>query len=198
MRNIITIVAIATTLTACQSDQSAAPVVVHAVTAPAPVTVSPRDQAIAIGLSHCPLPVTEKCKANMANIADRFIAEGRDPVKGMGVVAEISALNKAGMVFKAGQVVSDYKRNTVSADAKYKGKRVVLDVTIDTIDTDIANRPILRAKTGGYGFNNPMLYVSDDTLFPLVNAEPGQDLMAICTGNGDIAKTPIFKDCVLG
>lgn len=52
------------------------------------------------------------------------------------------------------QMVSDYKANEVSADAKYKGKTVEISGTVSTIGKDIMDTPYISLKTSEYDIIN--------------------------------------------
>ena len=87
-----------------------------------------------------------------------------------------------------------YKRNTVAADQEYKGKRFAMDIKIEDISTDFAGDPYVTAK-GSMFVQFP---ITEDPTKLLQDAEPGMGVTVMCTGAGDIAKIPLFRNCTIG
>ncbi|NWB92317.1 OB-fold protein [Pseudomonas agarici] len=99
-------------------------------------------------------------------------------------------------VYASSKIAADYEENTVAADMLYKGKRVGITGKIQDINTSFMGDPylILNAKNQ---FNAPHAEFEKSQLEAMAKLKKGQSVNMVCTGKGDVAKTPVFKECEL-
>ncbi len=94
------------------------------------------------------------------------------------------------------QLAKAYEENTVAADDLYKGKKLRITGKIDDIATGITDEPYLVMK-GGNPFMGPQLHFEKDARSAVAKLKKGQQVTVLCTGAGDLAKTPMANDCAL-
>lgn len=92
------------------------------------------------------------------------------------------------------EIERDYEANTVSADQKYKNKRFIVSGTISSINTDFTNSPYIEMATTG--FLGTQAYFSSGQESMVAALQKGQQVSLACTGKGDVAKTPMLRECV--
>ncbi|MBS7327845.1 MAG: hypothetical protein KIG68_03725 [Oxalobacter sp.] len=96
------------------------------------------------------------------------------------------------------EMVKAYAANTVAADQKFKDKRIKVTGVVKDINTGITGAPYVIMSTGyKYGLYDPHFNFSKDHLNELAKVQKGKSITVICTGHGDIAKTPMNEDCEL-
>ncbi|WP_303846829.1 OB-fold protein [Aeromonas sobria] len=89
-----------------------------------------------------------------------------------------------------------YDENTVAADQKFKGKQFKVKGTVTEISTDIMGDPYITLK-GTNMFQEPQFQFDKDATDQLARLKKGMTVVLICTGRGDIAKTPMSDDCFM-
>ncbi|MGL5303472.1 MAG: OB-fold protein [Aeromonas sp.] len=89
-----------------------------------------------------------------------------------------------------------YDENTVAADQKFKGKQFKVKGTVTEISTDIMGDPYITLK-GTNMFQEPQFQFDKDATDQLARLKKGITVVLICTGRGDIAKTPMSDDCFM-
>ncbi len=100
----------------------------------------------------------------------------------------------APVVVTAAKLAKDYDENTVAADAKYKEKQLQVTGKIVDISTDFAGSPYLTLR-GNNEFMGPQFGFSADDAPALAKLKKGQQVTLLCTGRGDVVKTPMSDDC---
>lgn len=98
--------------------------------------------------------------------------------------------------YTAAQVASSYEDNTVAADVQFKGKRVQVTGRITDINTDFLGKPYL-VLAGTNQFMGPQFKFEKSDLTVMATLKKGATVKVICTGKGDVVKTPMFEDCEL-
>ena len=98
--------------------------------------------------------------------------------------------------YTAAQVASSYEDNTVAADVQFKGKRVQVTGRITDINTDFLGKPYL-VLAGTNQFMGPHFKFEKSDLTVMATLKKGATVKVICTGKGDVVKTPMFEDCEL-
>ncbi|HEL3178413.1 TPA: hypothetical protein ACKQBZ_001162 [Stenotrophomonas maltophilia] len=93
----------------------------------------------------------------------------------------------------AAELAKAYEENTVAADQQFKGKRFRVSGTVDSINTDLMGNPYVTLRTGL--FLDPQFSFSQAQLDVIGGLKKGQAVNLVCTGGGDVAKTPMSKDC---
>ncbi|WP_411390703.1 OB-fold protein [Pseudomonas sp. MPB23] len=92
------------------------------------------------------------------------------------------------------QVAKSYDDNTVAADALFKGKRVKVTGRITDINTDFRGNPYL-VLAGSNQFLGPQFKFDKSSISVMATLKKGVTVSVICTGAGDVIKTPMFEDC---
>jgi len=98
---------------------------------------------------------------------------------------------------KASDIAAAYNENTVAADQKFKGKEFKVSGTVSDINTDIMGNPYITLRGGVNEFMEPHFGFEKSDAPQLANLKKGSRITLICTGRGDIAKTPISDSCSL-
>lgn len=94
-------------------------------------------------------------------------------------------------------LVDDYAENTVRADAKYKGQRLVMTAVASRISTDMLNRPYLTLRSGLIVRKQAVANMAPGQSGSVARLRAGQTVRLICTGAGDFGKAPVLNDCRL-
>lgn len=87
-----------------------------------------------------------------------------------------------------------YEDNSVAADGKFKGKQYKISGTISDINTDLMGNPYITMR-GTNQYMQPQFQFDKADLNQIASLKKGMKLIMVCTGRGDIAKTPMSKDC---
>lgn len=90
----------------------------------------------------------------------------------------------------------DYEDNAISADKKYRGKKLVLTGAIANIDRDIGQNPYITFNLDEYGAQSiKMSFDDDDTVAAL---KKGQKVTVVGTCGGTFASTiVVLNDCAI-
>lgn len=107
------------------------------------------------------------------------------------VVASAAPLQEYG----AQQLAQAYDRNTVAADQQFKGKRFKVTGTVYSINTDMFGSPYVTRRGGGNQFMEPQFELDEKHANYAAGMQSGMRIRLLCTGRGDVAKTPMSKDC---
>jgi DNA-directed RNA polymerase subunit RPC12/RpoP len=110
--------------------------------------------------------------------------------------ADSESANQAEFETTAQELALAYAKNSVSADAKFKGHRYSVSGIVSDINTDIENHAVIVLIGGSNPFILPQFQINDDYKNIAANVKQGQSITLICTGYGDILKSPLSKDCV--
>lgn len=108
------------------------------------------------------------------------------------VVAPVEPL----LEVSAQQLAQAYDRNTVAADQQYKGKTFKVTGVVDSINTDLFGNPYVTLRGGVNQFMEPQFKLDDAYANYAAGLQSGMRISLICTGSGDVAKTPMSKGCV--
>lgn len=100
-------------------------------------------------------------------------------------------------VVTAQALASSYDANTVAADARFKGKRFKVTGTVSDINTDFSGDPYVTLRGGVNQFMEPQFGFEKADSGQLAALSKGSKVTMVCTGKGDIAKTPMSEDCSL-
>lgn len=111
-------------------------------------------------------------------------------------VAKEQAQSEPVKAFTSAKVAQDYDDNTVAADMQYKGKRVKVSGRITDINTDFLGKPYL-VLAGTNQFMGPQFKFDKSDMSSLATLKKGAQISVVCTGKGDVVKTPMFEDCEL-
>ena len=94
------------------------------------------------------------------------------------------------------QLAQAYDRNTVAADQQFKGKRFKVTGVVESINTDLFGNPYVTLRGGVNQFMEPQFQLDDAHANYAAGLQSGMRISLICTGSGDVAKTPMSKGCV--
>lgn len=95
------------------------------------------------------------------------------------------------------QLVKAYEENTLAADELYKDKKVKITGKVGDINTDMMGYPYITMQAGPNQFMLPQFSFDKEQSTSLAKLKKGSQVTVICTGSGDIAKTPMFTKCEL-
>ena len=98
---------------------------------------------------------------------------------------------------KASDIAIAYNENTVAADQRFKNKEFKVSGTVVDINTDIMGNPYITLRGGVNQFMEPHFGFEKSAASQLANLKKGSKVTLICTGKGDIAKTPMSDSCSL-
>jgi hypothetical protein len=95
----------------------------------------------------------------------------------------------------ARQLFRDYRRNEVSADAKYKDKILAVTGTVGSINKGFTQQAYLVLSTGDFMSVNANL--EDSETAKAARLSIGESVTVVCTGAGMVIGSPILHDCVI-
>ena len=96
----------------------------------------------------------------------------------------------------ADELLKGYKENELAGDQKFKDKNIIVTGKIEAIESGIADMPFILLKAGGnMEFNKPQAHFSKDDTATLAKLKKGQAIKLQCIGDGEIAGSPMLKDC---
>lgn len=95
----------------------------------------------------------------------------------------------------AKEIAVAYNENTVSADMRFKDKQFKVSGTVADINTDFTGDPYITMRGGVNEFMEPHFDFDKSALQQLAGLKKGMKVTLRCTGGGDVAKTPMSKDC---
>ena len=98
----------------------------------------------------------------------------------------------------ANQLLDAYKNNEVAANQQFKGKKLLVSATIDSIQAGLGDEPYLALKAGGeMEFNQPQAHLADSEQSKAAALSKGQQVKLLCIGNSEVAGSPMLADCVI-
>ncbi|ECG1720997.1 hypothetical protein D8Z03_25350 [Salmonella enterica] len=99
--------------------------------------------------------------------------------------------------FNAKDIEQAYADNTVAADNQFKDKWLIVSGVAGEISTDIFGHGYITLKTDEFDINAPEAVFIDSEKSKLSRIKKGQHIRAECIGAGDVAKTPMLKECTM-
>ena len=97
--------------------------------------------------------------------------------------------------FTAADIAEAYNRNVYAADQTFKGKSFKVTGTVASINTNFRGKPYIIMKGGVNQFMEPQFSLSESNEKFAVTLKPGDKITLACTGQGDVAKTPMSNEC---
>jgi len=94
----------------------------------------------------------------------------------------------------ADELATAYAENTVAADRRFKGRRFRVRGSVREISTDLFDRPYLVLDSRN-SFNRPQFTLGARSRDLAARLQRGMHVSLVCTGKGDVAKTPLAQDC---
>jgi hypothetical protein len=145
------------------------------------------DMATVDGSSHPQYPVDPQAQEQEAE---------NTPVPPNQTTAQTSQEATRLPIVTVAELVRAYDENTVAADAKFKDKEFQVSGTIDDINTDIIGNPYVTLR-GGNELMPPQFGFDKGSNEALAKLKKGMKVTMVCTGQGDITKTPVSGNCSL-
>ncbi|MET0888810.1 MAG: hypothetical protein ABWY09_01615 [Stenotrophomonas maltophilia] len=93
----------------------------------------------------------------------------------------------------AQQLHQDYEANEIAADAKYKGKTLLISGTVESIESDFMDKPTVHLTVGDFAWVQ-LSGISKDVAASL---SKGARITAQCKGAGEVIGFPAASDCIL-
>ena len=94
------------------------------------------------------------------------------------------------------QLQSAYAQNTGAADGQFKGRALLLTAVVQSINTGLGGVAYLVLGASNQ-FIAPQAELADSDRGQAASLRQGSVVQLLCTGAGDIAKTPMLSDCHL-
>jgi hypothetical protein len=88
-----------------------------------------------------------------------------------------------------------YNEDAVAADMKFKGKRFRVNGVITNINNNILGNPYLVLDGGVNVFSDPQFDFDKSDISTFTHLRKSMLVTLICTGQGDIVKTPMSDNC---
>jgi hypothetical protein len=115
--------------------------------------------------------------------------------KAAALAAEESELRASSVVVSNAQLFNDYQSNEVSADAMYKGKKLLVTGTVASIDKGPFGGLILRLATSNQ-FMSTMADMERSEQSQMAQLQKGERVRVLCKGRGTVLGSPSLDDCV--
>lgn len=93
----------------------------------------------------------------------------------------------------ASQLHGAYESNEIKADATYKGKPLLISGTVESIESDFSDDPVVHLSAGDFAFVQ-LKGIDKATASDL---SKGQKVTAACTGAGEVISFPMADHCTL-
>lgn len=104
------------------------------------------------------------------------------------------------MPVTAKELHQDYIANEVAADDKYKGKLLAVGGTVASIDKDFLDNVVVKITWPGnedFGLEDVAATLRESEKSKAAQLQKGQVIVARCTGNGMVVRSPMLSDCVV-
>jgi predicted nucleic acid-binding Zn ribbon protein len=119
----------------------------------------------------------------------------------LGVIAsrerQAAAETPTTVEVQAAQLASAYDRNGVAADAQFKGRSLRVTGAVVSIGTDMFNHAVVTLDGKVNQFLQPQAVLNESERARAGALAVGHTITLVCTGNGDVIKTPMLKECTL-
>lgn len=126
---------------------------------------------------------------------DRPSSKSAPDSSGQSQPAKVVAPVEPLLEVSAQQLAQAYDRNTVAADQQFKGKTFKVTGVVDSINTDLFGNPYVTLRGGVNQFMEPQFKLDGAHANYAAGLQSGMRVSLICIGGGDVAKTPMSKDC---
>lgn len=93
----------------------------------------------------------------------------------------------------ATELYNDYKANEITANARYKGKPLLISGTVSAIQSDFRDKPLIQLAAGDF----VTVTISGLSVEEASELSKGSRIKAACTGNGEVLSFPATRDCKL-
>ncbi|MGH8464279.1 MAG: OB-fold protein [Pseudomonas sp.] len=93
----------------------------------------------------------------------------------------------------ATELYNDYKANEIAANARYKGKPLLITGTVSAIQSDLLDKPLIQLAAGDF----VTVTISGLSVEEASELSKGSRIKAACIGNGELLTFPATRDCTL-
>jgi len=93
----------------------------------------------------------------------------------------------------AHELYDDYKANEITANARYKGKPLLISGTVRAIQSDFMDKPVIQLAAGDFA----TVTISGLSIAEASELTKGARIQAACIGNGEVLSFPATRDCKL-
>lgn len=111
-----------------------------------------------------------------------------------------SGENKMGkelpLVITANHLQTEYEKNEVAADQKFKNKNLLVSGKVREIAKDFAGNIVIHLQGGSNPFMTPMVSMEDGYIDYAAHLEKAQNVHLVCNGNGMVVGSAILKECL--
>nr|MBD9681435.1 hypothetical protein [Pseudomonas sp. PDM20] len=107
---------------------------------------------------------------------------------------ELGRLNALPLI-SASQLSQAYDENTVAADQMFKDKWFRVSGVVTSINTDFLGKPYVTLKGSANQFMEPQFSFDKDQAYVVAGLRKGTKVVLACEGHGDVAKTPMSRNC---
>ena len=96
----------------------------------------------------------------------------------------------------ATELINAYKENEVKADKIYKGKIVEVNGIVDTVDSDMDDKAVVRLSDGDkFSIYTVSCRIDDENQDNACELKKGENVKIIGKAYGEIIGQPVIKDC---
>ncbi len=131
-------------------------------------------------------------KANNSS-QDRVIEATKAKGKEVGDAAEATTAVPSTLEINSVKLFQDYQDNEIAADAKYKGKALLVSGRIESITSDFSNKPVVQLAAGDFG----QVHASGLSLDVAADLKKGKKITLACTGAGEVLGFPMLVKCAV-
>jgi hypothetical protein len=129
-------------------------------------------------------------------LAGSLVAAGEaSNVEAVSEPAQVAtpAVQADAMAVAASALYAAYDANEIAADQQFKGKLLKVTGTIEAIDSDLTDEPVVRLAAGD--FDSVMVKGLPAT--SAASLSKGQQVTVVCQGGGEVIGSPVLDDCVM-
>lgn len=98
------------------------------------------------------------------------------------------------LAVSASELFNDYHDNEVAADQKYKGKRLAVTGTVQSIEKDLFDNIVVRLRTSNE-FMGAMASLDSKYEALAASLRKGAKVAWTCKGGGLVVGSPVLRDC---
>jgi hypothetical protein len=129
-------------------------------------------------------------------IKDILISEFYDYMDGKQTSVSPQIFNVNAINVTSDKLQSDYERNEVAGDQKYRGKTLFISGVVTSIDRSIGENYFISLQGGSNMFMGPHAKMADGYVNYLANLQKGQTVHLVCQGNGMLIGSASLNGCV--
>ena len=141
--------------------------------------------------------IIDTTKSPEQKAADQAAREQEKAAKAQAQAEQVKQELANLVTVTASELASAYDNNTVAADQQFKGKKFKVSGTVSDINTDFMGAPYLVLRSSGNPFMQPQFGFEKEAAAQLAKVSKGSKVLMVCTGKGDVAKTPMAGNCSL-